>query len=45
MIGFMESFGLMDLIFFGLAVVTAFQITAKAAPAVTRSEFVGEQTG
>lgn len=44
MIGFMDSFGLMDLIFFGLAVVTAFQIAAKAAPAVTRSEFVEEQT-
>jgi hypothetical protein len=45
MIGFAESFSLMDLIFFGLAVVTAFQIAAKAPPALTRSEFVEAQTG
>ena len=45
MIGFAESFSLMDLIFFGLAVVTAFQIAAKAPPAVTGSEFVEAQTG
>jgi len=45
MIGFADSFNLMDLIFFGLAVVTAFQIAAKAPPAVTGSGFVEEQNG